>query len=273
VSGSLRVGIYLERESKYNTIKNSKVYNNGLGNNEDYYREGIAIDSSSHNNLVNNEIYNNKLAGITLYKNCGECPAQIIRLQQSNYNTLQNNEIYNNGIGNQSVGIWIASRQGNYYSCCADDDYGETNRYFDYARYNIIKGNNIYNQYDAIKVQDDYNYIYENIFYDNSNLDTWVGSDFKELVGDSVKGIELFKNEIRTNPEKEKLMVRYGSQVEFSNNVDSNGNCINRYPGNCGEPDVNQEPKKDVELKPKPVIDEKPNVFSRIVNWFNNLFS
>tara|TARA_Y100000310_G_scaffold286571_1_gene310884 strand:+ start:368 stop:2524 length:2157 start_codon:yes stop_codon:yes gene_type:complete len=269
VSGSTRVGIYLERESRYNIIKNSKIYNNGLGKG-DYYREGIAIDASAYNNITNNEIYDNKLAGITLYKNCGECPAQIIRLQQSNYNTLQDNEIYNNGIGNQSVGIWIASRQGNYYSCCADEDYGGTGKYYDYAKYNLIKGNEIYNQYDAIKVQDDYNYVYDNIFYDNSNLDTWVGSDFKELVGDSIKGIELFKNEIRTNPEKEKLMVRYGSQVEFSNNVDSNGNCIDRYPGNCGGADV--EPESEPDVDEQQTDNEESNVFEKIVDWFKRLF-
>lgn len=113
------VGIYLDSGSHSNYIHNNLIEDCGFWLSDRNHskikydfsrfgllkREGIAIDDSRNNIIDLNRIHGNALAGITLYRNCGEF-CSYIRGEGSNDNTITSNEIEYS-----PVGIWNAARQ------------------------------------------------------------------------------------------------------------------------------------------------------------------
>jgi parallel beta-helix repeat protein len=110
------VGVYLEHGSHHNTIENNNIHDCGYWYDQANLpfrmprfgldkREGIAVDASTDNIIAHNTLSRNALAGITLYKNCGEY-GQAKRKQGANRNI-----IYNNEITGSRVKIWNKARE------------------------------------------------------------------------------------------------------------------------------------------------------------------
>ena len=233
------VGIYLERESRLNTIRGSKIYQNS-GNYPPWktrvgHREGIAVDSSSFNGILDNEICGNAGGGIKLYRNCGE-NGGVTRIQGSHHNRIAGNSIKHH---ERDVGIHVAARQ-----LAAEGQTGIRNcsdppvmvngveRYRDHARDNVIEGNSFVNNKTSIKIDDDFNRVLNNRFTSIKSgnegrkdilYDVAVGNRFLQALGDPVRGILIEGNETRSvssNRSGRTMVVLHGSEpfVEFKNN-------------------------------------------------------
>lgn len=197
------VGIYLERETRFNTIINCEIHHN--------WREGIAIDASAHNIISHNELYYNSWvqdfpsrAGIKLYKNVGELGVK--RYQHSDFNQILHNIIHD-----ERTGIWVASRQGaqnaeERWLCDAAELGEETFTYdgddktmMDYARHNVVACNDFYNNAHAhVKVEDDFTVIVKNTFGNRNDVshtcDISLGNQFRNERGRPVSGTMMVGN-------------------------------------------------------------------------------
>ncbi len=141
------VGMYLDTESAYNTIKNNFIHvatpREGFVEKEKS-RPQLAIDGSSRNKIINNtfaELYN---GGIYLYRNCGE--GGTIRHTPPEHNTIVNNVFIYKRYKKDKPAIYLGSRDGNKNYC--DDDkgwaFGSSASNKDFARYNVIMQNQFY---------------------------------------------------------------------------------------------------------------------------------
>lgn len=233
------VGIYLERESRLNTIRGSKIYQNS-GDNPPWkqaagHREGIAVDSSSFNGILDNEIYGNAGGGIKLYRNCGE-DGGVTRIQGSHHNRIAGNTIKHH---ETDVGVHVASRQlaaegETGVRHCSDTPVmvNGVERYRDHARDNVIAGNTFVNNRTSIKIDDDFNQVLNNSFTSIKSgnegrkdivYDVAVGNRFRQALDDPVRGILIEGNETRSvssNRSGRTMVVLHGSEpfVEFKNN-------------------------------------------------------
>ena len=138
------MGIYLEYNTHGNVIENSEISNNGfrekdtgdwienLKNSRRDRREGLAIDASQSNVIINTDFHGNALAGITMYRNCGE--RGIRREWGASYNTIQG--------GSFSDDILVAARQDRDLSDfdCLEPYILENRFVMDDAEFNLIDG-------------------------------------------------------------------------------------------------------------------------------------
>lgn len=108
-------GIYLEYDSHHSHIHSNVIHDCGYWYDDAKLpfrfprmgvdkREAIAIDASTDNIIQHNVLTNNAfVAGITLYKNCGEF-GEPPRKQGANRNTIRYNKIDN------EIKVWEAAR-------------------------------------------------------------------------------------------------------------------------------------------------------------------
>ena len=151
------VGIYLDTESAYNTIKNNNIH---VKTKEDNWGDipfvtdrgwpQIAIDGSSHNKIIGNRIAGLNHGGIYLYRNCGE--GGTIRHTPPEHNQIINNNFFYRKYKGSRPAIYLGSRDYGFKehtfgcNCGADDGrpYGSSKSDKDYARHNIIIQNQFY---------------------------------------------------------------------------------------------------------------------------------
>ena len=141
ITGSGGVGIYLEHSSQRIKLLNNKIVGNGFLKGGKSQREGVAVDSSANNLIQGNLFKGNGAGGIFLYKNCGEhisTGKQVLRWQHSDHNLIKNNVFID-----ETVGVWLASRQGRDLTNwdCGDPPMNSRGQYADYANDNQLKDN------------------------------------------------------------------------------------------------------------------------------------
>jgi len=163
ISDNGAMGVYLEYNTHGAVIENSTISKNGYRDKDtgDWWdtqknkrkdkREGLAIDSSQGNVIRNTDFHGNALAGVTMYRNCGE--RGIRREWGANYNTIEG--------GSFSDDILIAARQDkdlSDWSCV--EPYVHSNRYImDDAEYNTVKSVELEGQ-TRIVIKDDNNTVF-----------------------------------------------------------------------------------------------------------------
>ena len=238
------VAIYLESGSRNNTIQDSYFSRNGTYDwdpekrrREDRkslnksYREAIAVDSSAANRFIGNTFENNGGGGIALYKNCfehaKEKPNELPRIQHS-----RDNEIKGNTFRNESVGVWIASRQSKDLSGfkCGDPVMHTKDKlivddkqyYRDYAERTSVIGNRFENVEQGIIVEDNGAQILDNTFTGTSKDDISVGTRIRSLKEDApVAGTKVAGNSVRS------IRQAYGQGDNvFENNKQPGGAAI-----------------------------------------------
>lgn len=159
VKGSKKVGVYLEQGTQGIRILNNTIQGNGV----EGRREGLAIDSSAKNTVEGNHFSGNAGGGVFIYKNCGEnfkAGRSALRWQSSDFNIIKNNTFTD-----ESIGVWIASRQSKDLSKwgCGDSAVDARGRYYkDYANNNVVEGNEFCRTVTAVRVEGDNNRIIKN---------------------------------------------------------------------------------------------------------------
>lgn len=189
ISDSGGVGVYLDQASKNNIISNNIITNNGVSV-SGYKREGVAVDSSAGNIIQDNTFNGNGLGGVFLYKNCGEkisSGKSVLRWQHSDNNIIRRNLFVN-----ESVGIWIASRQS--YNLrkwdCGDKPMDAKGEYYeDYADNNVVENNKFCDVKMPIRIEGDNNIISKNLFDDNNLKEVEIPTSMREkLTGKKATG-------------------------------------------------------------------------------------
>ncbi len=197
------VGVYLDSGSQNNTIKNSTIAQNGhsdynaskrvrtrkLANDS---REGIAIDSSAKNIITGNVFSKNSGGAIFIYKNCNEHAQRENQIPR--YQSADDNLISRNQFNDESVGVWIASRQsknlhplecGSPIVDTGTIRYGPASEpakyYEDFAKHNRIENNTFNNAHHGVIIEDDNNIVLNNIFNGSAEYDIKVGTQFRTL--------------------------------------------------------------------------------------------
>lgn len=134
---STSVGVYLDTESAYNTIKNSSIHVRTDS------REQLAVDASAHNLIVGNRFAELRNGGIYMYRNCGE--GGTIRHQTPSYNQIINNTFVYKKSNTSKPAIHVASRNGNRKYCNDDAGYpfGSSVSNLDFAQNNVLAQNQI----------------------------------------------------------------------------------------------------------------------------------
>lgn len=182
-------GIYLEAGSKQNTVTDSTIIDNGYANTAlpaqtmtlsgttfaylQTGREGIAIDGSRDNLITGNIIAHNALAGVTLYKNCGEFATEKPTQWWTRRYGASGNRIESNLIVNERNGVWVASRmsENTYFLDCSDTPYDtgplRTN-ILDSATDTTIDANTFVNVTHGVRVEDDRTTLTSNRFLGDS---------------------------------------------------------------------------------------------------------
>ena len=184
-------------EGSHNTIKNCKIYNNGVGKN----RTGLQVIAGDYNNIQNNEIYNNGWNGLSA-ENC-------------NYTTIEFNDIHDNAY---HMGINLFPIQGK----------GAPMQTGNNVRYNYIHNNagaGIYTRY-----QQNFEYICNVIFRNG-----YTGIKFTYESGYSTSytcnGV-ILNNTIADNNE-DGIRSQSGNSLTIKNNiiVNSSNYELNIYSG------------------------------------------
>lgn len=140
ISGiSSSVAVYLDAESAYNTFRNNMIETKTS-------RELVAIDGSSHNVFMNNRFSSLNHGGIYLYRNCGE--GGVTRHASPTDNWIVNNVFYYDKYSDYEPAIFLGARSGSKNYCDEDklSRYGSGISDLDYARFNIVMQNQIYNR-------------------------------------------------------------------------------------------------------------------------------
>jgi hypothetical protein len=146
---AVAAAVYLDAESAYNTLRGNKIYTERTG----FWnkRELISIDGSSHNSIVNNWFSELGSGGIYIYRNCGE--EGVVRHAWPAHNQIINNVFHYPICRSPSAAILLGAKDGlgdDFFSIhCRDDDdspYGSGADDADYARYNVVMQNQIYNR-------------------------------------------------------------------------------------------------------------------------------
>jgi len=160
ISDNGAMGIYLEYNTHGNVIENSEISFNGFRdkdtgdwvenqkNKSKDKREGLAIDSSQGNLVRDTDFFGNALAGITIYRNCGE--RGIRREWSANFNTISG--------GSFSDDILIASRQDKDLSTwdCLEPYIHDGKFIMDDAEFNVVE-NVTLSETTKIVIRDDNN--------------------------------------------------------------------------------------------------------------------
>lgn len=135
---SSSTNIYLDAESYRNTIRGNYIHASTDS------REVMAVDGSSYNTIINNRFSALGNGGIYLYRNCGE--GGTVRHATPRSNTIVNNVFYYSSYSGSNPAIYLGSRNGWRLYCYQDDgfDFGSSASNRDYARYNIVTQNRIY---------------------------------------------------------------------------------------------------------------------------------
>ena len=152
---SNKVGIYLDAESAYNTIKGNSIHvvtpEDEWGKVPGVTDRGwplIAIDGSTGNKILNNNFSSLNNGGIYLYRNCGE--GGTIRHSTPSHNEIINNIFYYNKYTGSKPAVYLGSRDYGLkerLGHCNDDDgrpYGSSASEKDYAQHNVIMQNQFY---------------------------------------------------------------------------------------------------------------------------------
>lgn len=153
-----KVGIYLDAESAYNTIKNNSIHvetpEDGWGKVPGVTDRGwpvMAIDASTGNKIMNNRFSSLNNGGIYLYRNCGE--GGTIRHTTPSENLIINNIFYYNKYKGGKPAVYLSSRDYGLkerLGHCNDDDgrpYGSSASEKDFAKYNVVMQNQFYKRY------------------------------------------------------------------------------------------------------------------------------
>ncbi len=134
------VAIYLDAESGHNEIRGNTIHPRTTR------RELIAIDGSSDNLIVNNRFSSLNHGGIYLYRNCGE--RGTVRHTTPTRNRILNNIFYYNKYDGSKPAVYLGSRDGSASAGYCDEDrgarLGSSADDRDFARYNVVMGNQIY---------------------------------------------------------------------------------------------------------------------------------
>ncbi len=134
------VAIYLDAESGNNEIRGNTIHPRTTK------RELIAIDGSSDNLIVNNQFSSLNHGGIYLYRNCGE--RGTVRHTTPTRNLILNNVFYYNKYGGSKPAVYLGSRDGSASAGYCNEDrganLGSSADDRDFARYNVVMGNQIY---------------------------------------------------------------------------------------------------------------------------------
>ncbi|MBI4508737.1 MAG: right-handed parallel beta-helix repeat-containing protein [Deltaproteobacteria bacterium] len=167
------VGVYLDTESGFNTLRNNYFHTTSR---KDYAwgiytrkREEMAIDNSTGNKIISNRFSSLEGGGIYLYRNCGE--GGTIRHGTPSENQIIDNVFYYKDYSGANPAVYLGSRgEGRGY--CGDDEFSKSdaqaicsrlgasvfqggsradNR--SYARENVVMGNQIYKRTGADKVR------------------------------------------------------------------------------------------------------------------------
>lgn len=179
---SSKVGIYLDAESGFNTIKNNYIHVNTA---EDNWGElpfvknrgwpQIAIDGSSYNHIINNRISSLNNGGIYFYRNCGE--GGTIRHSPPEHNVIINNSFFYKNYKGRKPAIYLGSRDYGFKEntlghCDADAGrpYGSSASDKDYARYNVIMQNQFYRRL-----------IYKNSKLENATLSDMIRTQNRKI--------------------------------------------------------------------------------------------
>lgn len=179
------VGLYLEFGSRNNVIENSVFIGNGFRTFKPN-REAIAVDSSSHNRIENNTFIHNGAGSILLYRNCFEHADDASRSNHfKRTQSSRNNIIANNTFRDETVGVWIASRQSRNLKGfdCGAYLIKQTlfaSYHLDSAKDNAIINNSFEQVEQGIVVEDDGTRIRNNSFADNVAIPITVGSEIRE---------------------------------------------------------------------------------------------
>lgn len=161
IADSGGVGLYLEFDSRNNTISHNEFRHNG----HPLKREALAVDSSSRNTIVENTFIENRLGGIFLYKNCGEHVSSgrsVPRTQHSEDNLIAGNRFIR-----EAVGVWIASRQSRNLKKidCSDRPMDTQGQYFeDFANRNTVEKNVFCATGVGVRIEGDENHVRDNYF-------------------------------------------------------------------------------------------------------------
>jgi hypothetical protein len=196
-------GLYLDAYSRRTRVADSRFEHNGysrcsLG------REGIAIDASSENVIERSVFIDNRLAGIAIYKNCGE--SGVPREQPASFNYIARNTF----AAHCSAGggaVVIASRQG--VDIVADDCLADEcldppmldGRRRDHAPFNTVVFNRFLDNDTAVLVQDSHARVVGNSVAgagctgESTRAHIVVGSEFLSRVGAPVRDVSVLLND------------------------------------------------------------------------------
>lgn len=192
VSGSGSVGIYLEHSSRWSTVQDSVITDNGVIQR----REGIAIDSSMGNTLRHDEISGNAGGGVFLYRNCSEHYLEDSK-QVKRWQSADSNKIEDNDISGGKAGVWIASRQSMdvHNMKCGNGYYAEGKYTLDSAHGNKVIANRIHDVDYGVIVEDDDNIVQGNVLMNVRTTGVKVGSIPRDqFLKRPVTGVRLIGN-------------------------------------------------------------------------------
>lgn len=185
IRASGTVGLYFEFGSQNNLVENSVFSDNGFRMFKPN-REAIAIDSSANNIIKNNTFIHNGAGSIFLYRNCFEHAQDKSRSNHfKRTQSSDNNVISHNVFNNETVGIWVASRQSrdlSGFNCGAYlmKETASASYHLDSAKNNLIKLNTMIDVAQGVIVEDDNNQVIENNFINAGGIAIEVGSPIRE---------------------------------------------------------------------------------------------
>ena len=113
--------------------------------------------------------------------------------------SADNNKIIDNNILGSRYGVWVASRQSMPLrnSRCGDGYYAEEKFSEDYAKYNLVKNNNISDGDFGVLIEDDYNIVESNSFHNIREHSIRVGTPIRfKYLNRPVVGVEVLNNRL-----------------------------------------------------------------------------
>ncbi len=213
------VGLYLELGSRDNVIKNSVFVGNGFRSFKPN-REAIAVDSSSNNRIENNRFIHNGAGSVLLYRNCFEHAADPTRSNHfKRTESSRDNVIRGNIFDDETVGIWVASRQSRNlkgFNCGA---YLVKKTLFasyhlDSAKDNQIIDNRFEQVEQGIIVEDDGTLISGNQFAATVGTPIVVGSKIREdSSAGAITGTVIIDNIFTDKTTKQAIKIRAASKT------------------------------------------------------------
>ena len=212
------VGLYMEFGSRDNVVTHSTFIGNGFRKLKTN-REAIAIDSSSNNRIEHNQFVHNGAGSILLYRNCFEYADDLSRSNRfKRTESSRDNIIRNNTFTDESVGVWVASRQSRNLKGfqCGAYLIKQTSRasyHLDSAKDNKIISNRFENVEKGVIVEDDGTLISDNKFAATVNMPISVGSEVREdSIAGAVKNTVIEGNSFDNKTIQQAIMIREKSK-------------------------------------------------------------